>query len=727
VPRAAPPEEWIMSGRQLGSALGTLVAVVAVAALAGGAGCGASGAVPACGTDDQCALTQYCDEGACVPGCLGDADCPSGTCGAHGRCGPLQRDAGVDGPAADASLPQADAAPPEDAAPSDAAQSDAAPSDAAQSDAPACPTPDTRCQGGAFQTCTDGVWDQGVPCAVLCDNTLGCIDCTPDQDYCVGDVLYACTSDGHQGAQVKNCGAGMCKVNACVDPCAVAAGNQTYIGCDYWATVTMNSQLASGFSYALVVANTGDQAATVSVTGGELTSPLSQTIAAGTLATIPLPWVSALKETFQSETSVLALNKGYHLTSTLPVVVYQFNALEFEINRTSTSCSSYLDCPGSAPDCVAGKCSTASYTNDASLILPSHVLGERYLVMSRAPLAIRRTAYEGCFLFWSSCGSDTYLRSPGFVTVVATASGTTTVDVTFAGNAVAVSGVSTNYGKGQTGHFTLSQGDVLQLASAAPATCSGDHCEGDCGACETRYCYCDLSADYDLTGSEIVTSQHVAVFSGHNCDFAPYYYWACDHLEEELFPVATWGKRYVAARADPGNHPNLYRVLSAEDGNTITVTPATAGPFTVNAGKYVEFSATGSVEVAGTAPFSLAQFMVGQNYGDNSGAGAGTGDPSMSLAVPVEQYRTDYIFLAPATYTQNYVTFVAPAGATVTLDSAAVAGWTAVGTGDYQTATVAIAPGSHRATSTTPFGIASHGVAPYTSYMYPGGLNLVAQ
>jgi hypothetical protein len=264
-----------------------------------------------------------------------------------------------------------------------------------------------------------------------------------------------------------------------------------------------------------------------------------------------------------------------------------------------------------------------------------------------------------------------------------------------------------------------------------PSSCTADHCDGDCNTflVGSSTCYCDLSANDDLTGSEITSDQNVAVFAGHNCTFTPYYYWACDHLEEQLFPVATWGKRYVAAPTnEPGNHPDIYRVMAGADGTTVSLVPAVAGPFTLAKGQWAEFTTTSAFEATGTQPFLVAQFMVGQNYGDNSSSnGSGAGDPSMALAVPVEQYRTSYVFLAPESYVQNYVTVVAPVGSAVTLDGTGVTGFAAVGAGAYAATTVAIPSGSHTITGAAPFGITVFGIAPYTSYMYPGGLDLKSQ
>jgi len=94
--------------------------------------------------------------------------------------------------------------------------------------------------------------------------------------------------------------------------------------------------------------------------------------------------------------------------------------------------------------------------------------------------------------------------------------------------------------------------------------------------------------------------------------------------------------------------------------------------------------------------------------------------------VPVEQYRTDYRFLAPDTYEQNYVNVVAKSGATVLLDGNPVSGWAPVGSSGYVAVGQALAGGTHRITTDGPdgFGIQVYGVGNYTSYMYPGGLDI---
>jgi hypothetical protein len=105
---------------------------------------------------------------------------------------------------------------------------------------------------------------------------------------------------------------------------------------------------------------------------------------------------------------------------------------------------------------------------------------------------------------------------------------------------------------------------------------------------------------------------------------------------------------------------------------------------------------------------------------------AEVGDPSLSLAIPTDQFRTSYSFLAPTSYTRNMVNVTAPAGTTVMLDGAPVSGFDPVGGTGYGVARVMIPGGAHTITGSAEFGIVVYGFGSYTSYMYPGGLDLEA-
>jgi hypothetical protein len=124
----------------------------------------------------------------------------------------------------------------------------------------------------------------------------------------------------------------------------------------------------------------------------------------------------------------------------------------------------------------------------------------------------------------------------------------------------------------------------------------------------------------------------------------------------------------------------------------------------------------------------VGQFLVGQSY--YSDVFDYHGDPAYSLMVPTEQFRNSYTFLAPSTITHNFVNVTKRVGEgapTVMLDGAAIPDASfsqPVGSTGYGVARVSITGTHHTITSTGPFGIVVYGFATFTSYSYPGGLDL---
>ena len=107
----------------------------------------------------------------------------------------------------------------------------------------------------------------------------------------------------------------------------------------------------------------------------------------------------------------------------------------------------------------------------------------------------------------------------------------------------------------------------------------------------------------------------------------------------------------------------------------------------------------------------------------------------MSLAVATAQFRASYAFTAPPNYYENWVSVIAPTGATVTVTddgtTHSVSSGTVIGSSGYYVANIGLCAnsksgctGAHTASSSSPFGIQVYGYGSYTSYMYPGGLNL---
>jgi hypothetical protein len=495
--------------------------------------------------------------------------------------------------------------------------------------------------------------------------------------------------------------------------CAEALEAQSYIGCEYWPTVTSNAGLYDQFEFAVAAANPTASSATVTVErAGAVVAQVN--VAPGDLQTIPLPWVVELKgEDLAGDgsgiTSRLLAKGAYKVTSSVPITLYQFNPLEFELTSPPP------DCP-LLPE--TGKCS--SYTNDASLLLPKTALRGDYYVMSYP------TLHLGYF-------DIQWIDLPGIAAITATEDGTT-VEVTSTANVRSGPGVGA-LSPGQKGTYTLNAGDVLQLASAAGPSQQtpqpGKPCEDDATSGITK---CPSAANLDLTGTHIVANKPVSVISGHDCTFVPYNRYACDHIEESMFPVEALGQDLIVTAprsvlslgGGPGQPDNMYvRVLSAADNNKITFDPPVNPGVTLNAGKWIEIGPVQQdFRVLGSDKLLVAQYSVGENFSSDTGAGAG--DPDLSVAIPTEQYRLEYVFLAPSTYTYNLVNVVAPTGETVVIDGVQIPGgdFSPIGGTGMSVARYQIGGGTHKAVGSKNFGIVVYGYGSYTSYMYPGGLNL---
>src|ERR1039458_9094246 len=230
--------------------------------------------------------------------------------------------------------------------------------------------------------------------------------------------------------------------------CADSVSRNSYIGCDYWPTVTLNPVWPQ-FDFAVAVSNPQATAVTVSVAGGALTKTLTVSVPAGQVQAIKLPWVPELKgPTFDQNTVVgdpgpsrIVAGGAYHLFTWAPVSVYQFSALEYEIDAGTLSPDGGT-CPGEGDGGAGAHC--FSYSNDASLLLPTNVAGTDYGILA-----------------WPS-----FAATPGFMAIVATAANTH-VTVHASGRVQGVPGSGPQFlVRGDSYTYTLANtGEVLEMFS----------------------------------------------------------------------------------------------------------------------------------------------------------------------------------------------------------------------------------------------------------------------
>ncbi len=475
--------------------------------------------------------------------------------------------------------------------------------------------------------------------------------------------------------------------------CADSQNQGSYIGCDYWPTVTLNP-VYSQFDYAVAVSNPhATQVVTVTVTGGALTSNVVVQVQPLSVQAIPLPWVPALKgPQFDVNTAVgdpgpsrLVAKGAYHLTTDYPVSVYQFSALEFEIDA-GPPCPGYGDA-GAGPHCY-------SYSNDASLLLPTNVVTGNYGIVG-----------------WPSFGG-----TPGFLSITATQDNTNVTlypagqmqGLPDSGPPVMVRGDSYTY--------TLNQGDVLEMFSAI----------GDV-----------LKATYasDISGSIVRADKPIVTYAGHGCTFIPENKRACDHLESSMFPVETLGTQFIATLPHTPHGEHVWvRIMGLYDSTLVGFDPPVGGyqGALLNTGDVMDIpDVDKSFAIVANGRINVVEYLLGEYANWPADAGDPSpdlGDPSECPAVPLQQYRSTYTFLAPKTYTENWIDVISPQGNTVTLDGTDIptSAYTQVGSQPFYTAHVQLSTASegHEIHGIFPFGLLVYGYGSRTSYMYPGGLDL---
>lgn len=579
------------------------------------------------------------------------------------------------------------------------------------------------CAYSVVRRCTGGQVVDGETCAATdrCVPGLGCRRCVPGSGSCDGQSVLRCNAEGTGYDPVETCDqTHMCRVvndgvsgptSECFDACAatVPASN---IGCEYYA-VDLDQGPSTAIppardaQFAVMVANpwSGITAhVTVERNSGGAGALVTETVYEGDVGPnqiqridLPAREVDGGGANEPGEGTQLTSN-AYRIIASYPVIAYQFNTIE------------------------------ASFSSDASLLIPVNGLDRFYRVLSYPPAPRNISPFP-----------ERVSRS--YVTIVGTAEGTT-VEVT-SPIPIAAGGTIAAVPAGETLRMTLGPFDVLNLEST----------EVD---------------EADFTGTFVQSSAPVVVFAGTERSAAPYTgdnmllptppgtfagtspNLCChDHLEEQVFPVTSWSREFVAGHSPVRStnpawvEPDIYRVMADRQPTRVrTSLPAPFDDFMVQPGEFVSFYAQSSFALEADQPVGLAQILVSQavipNLRDEGGSGSldpHGGDPSLTYIPASEQYRDNYVFLTPDTFDSDYVVITAPTGSRVLLDGETVVrefgGCTredvrtparADGTSvDYTVWTCEVRDGAHRVEADAPVGLVVYGYMPQGSYAYTGG------
>lgn len=518
-----------------------------------------------------------------------------------------------------------------------------------------CNTVLQRCE----QTSTGPEWQTQVDCpgqGQVCNpTTLTCMNCLPGQTRCAGQVVMQCDSAGNSEQKVDACDTSAaigCRSGRCVQLCEDAADNRSNVGCEYWAVDLDNAMIddssnAAAQQFAVVVSNPQpDLTAVVTIEQDDSAAGSVGDSAAIRVASAEIPPLSlrvfrlgprevdgSPEGEFNTGTHTALTRAAYRIKSQVPVIAYQFNPLE-NVNV---------------------------FSNDASLLKPVEAIprnGEltpSYVVLGW-PQTIASTEDPN-----TNFNPADPIDLRAFVTLVGTRSATK-VRITPSTKVLGAPGIPETPA-GQPLEFDLEPFDVLNLESD------------------------DFNADF--TGSLIESTGPVVVFSGSEASDAPFFSTlasrrcCADHLEEQLDPIRTAGKTFiapvaasrtralVAGGASVGviSEPDYFRVVAVtERGARIQTTlPGYEQLELAGRGDFVNLTARSHFSLKSDEPVMLAEVSPSQ-------AAAGVprglpgGDPSFIVIPPIEQFRPNYVFLTPDKYAFDFLRITAPTNARVLLD-----------------------------------------------------------
>jgi hypothetical protein len=573
---------------------------------------------------------------------------------------------------------------------------------------PPCAYGQVVCEGTIAKTCDGkGGVESTQECPAMCQEGRGCVECAPGTSGCENGNAWTCRADGRYVSFLCDAARAMeCRADGCHGVCSPGELGSSNVGCEFWPTVTANGVFggSGGFAFGVLVGNASGSDGSVTITGGGA-SPMTVPLAAGEARLVELPFVAKLKgPDWQTPyvpvaptESVNKVGGAYRIQSNVPIVAYQFNAA----TPTKPAAAS---CPRATGAWPVAQC--YAYSTDASLLLPTHVLSDAYVVAS----------YHG----WRG---QTASRAVGMGELLAITAATddvrleidlpSTAQVLPWPESYAFAPGDGGTSAGDAGHgFAMSASQVVLLMTPG------------------------LAENESFAGAVVRTTRpgtRIQVIAGSSCAAIPS--GLCSHVEDAALPTSALGKQYVLlAPGDPANRiPYTARVVAIAGETALAFDPASGhNPVTLSAGGVMELpDLVDPVVITASQPVAVTQYMNGRgDLGGKTTAMDRIGGPNALTVVPVSRYQTSYTFAASPVHALSFVHVVAPTGADVMLDGKPIASGEmspAGGSGmSYCVKSLAKTANTkvHTVTSAKPIGIFVDGFDAFSSYLYAGGLSL---
>ena len=149
----------------------------------------------------------------------------------------------------------------------------------------------------------------------------------------------------------------------------------------------------------------------------------------------------------------------------------------------------------------------------------------------------------------------------------------------------------------------------------------------------------------DISGTHILASKPISVFSGHECANVPLKSNPCDMLIEQIPPTDTWGSEVITIPLKTKKGGDIIKIIASQDATAVNITRTniddgmvTRDPsFILNAGQFKEILIKEFSLIQSDHPIGV--FQIGRSVtADN----VKISDPLMLFVPPYEQYRASY-------------------------------------------------------------------------------------
>lgn len=234
-----------------------------------------------------------------------------------------------------------------------------------------------------------------------------------------------------------------------------------------------------------------------------------------------------------------------------------------------------------------------------------------------------------------------------------------------------------------------------------------------------------------LTGTKITSTKTVSVYSGNDCANIPIAARSCDHLVEQIPPIATWGNTFLVKSTAYRGAGDVFYILASQDQTKVTIELKTPFQTIINASQFYAYDSSpgASVVIRTDKPALVVQF--GKSHSVDKSKFA----PFMSIVPPNDQWSNDYTLVVPSgtqSVSSKFTCFAnlfSNSRQTKYIESkpAVSIAWQPIPFSLYSSATVNLTSGQYRLYHKSPlkfFSAMFLCTADYQAYSFPAGLRI---